>query len=118
MEVLPDALNLVVVRTIGGQEVQLDWRRPTWTRELLIATMVRLTGVRIHVTTMSRALALIQARRGRPKKRYLAGALDVRTGVVIWVQGERKTSYLFRVGRNPRDPVTLATGLGITTRNP
>lgn len=137
------------------------WRRPTWTRELLIETMVRLTGVRIHVATMSRALALIKARRGRPKpivgcpwpkaaktrrlrelqtllatlprrerafyedevdihlnpkigldwmvqgqqkevltpgqneKRYLAGALDVRTGVVIWVEGERKTSYLF-----------------------
>ena len=137
------------------------WRRPTWTRELLIETMVRLTGVRIHVTTMSRALAMIKARRGRPKptvgcpwhkaaktrrlrqlqqmiatlpprecafyedevdihlnpkvgcdwmvsgqqkevptpgkneKRYLAGALDVRTGVVIWVEGERKTSYLF-----------------------
>ena len=31
------------------------WRRPTWTRELLIETMVRLTGVRIHTTTMSRA---------------------------------------------------------------
>lgn len=43
------------------------WRRPTWTRELLIETMVRLIGVRIHVTTMSRALALIKARRGRPK---------------------------------------------------
>jgi transposase len=43
------------------------WRRPTWTRELLIETMVRLTGTRIHVTTMSRALALIKARRGRPK---------------------------------------------------
>jgi len=137
------------------------WRRPTWTRELLIETMVRLTGVRIHATTMSRALALIKARRGRAKptvgcpwskatktrrlrqlqsliatlprrerafyedevdihlnpkigldwmvsgqqkevltpgkneKRYLAGALDVRTGVVIWVEGERKTSYLF-----------------------
>jgi transposase len=137
------------------------WRRPTWTRELLIETMVRLTGVRIHTTTMSRALAMIKARRGRPKptvgcpwrksaktrrlrqlqtliatlprrervfyedevdihlnpkigldwmvsgqqkevptpgknqKRYLAGALDVRTGEVIWVEGERKTSYLF-----------------------
>jgi transposase len=137
------------------------WRRPTWTRELLIETMVRLTGVRIHATTMSRALALIKARRGRPKpivgcpwpkaaktrrlrqlqslvatlprrervfyedevdihlnpkigldwmvqgqqkrvltpgqneKRYLAGALDVRTGMVTWVEGERKTSYLF-----------------------
>ena len=137
------------------------WRRPTWTRELLVETLVRLTGVRIHVTTMSRALARIKARRGRPKptvgcpwpkaaktrrlrqlqqviatlprrecafyedevdihlnpkvgcdwmvsgqqkevptpgkneKRYLAGALDVRTGVVIWVEAERKTSYLF-----------------------
>lgn len=137
------------------------WRRPTWTRELLIETMVRLTGVRIHVTTMSRALARIQARRGRPRptvgcpwpkaaktrrlrqlrallttlprrervfyedevdihlnpkigcdwmvrgqqkrvptpgkneKRYLAGALDVRTGLLIWVEGARKTSYLF-----------------------
>jgi transposase len=43
------------------------WRRPTWTRELLVETMVRQTGTRVHVTTMSRALALIGARRGRPK---------------------------------------------------
>jgi transposase len=137
------------------------WRRPTWTRELLVETMVRLTRVRIHVATMSRALAQIKARRGRPRptvgcpwskarktrrlnelrrlllnlprrerafyqdevdvhlnpkigldwmgwgqqkevltpgkneKRYLAGALDVRTREVVWVEGERKTSYLF-----------------------
>jgi DDE superfamily endonuclease len=32
---------------------------------------------------------------GKNEKRYLAGALDVRTRVVIWVEGERKTSYLF-----------------------
>src|SRR4029077_19957398 len=32
---------------------------------------------------------------GKNEKRYLAGALDVRTGVVIWVEGVRKTSYLF-----------------------
>jgi transposase len=150
------------LHTIVSKSPELyGWRRPTWTRELLIATMVGLTGVRIHVATMSRALALIKARRGRPKpivgcpwhkaaktrrlrqlqslmatlprrervfyedevdihlnpkigldwmvsgqqkevptpgkneKRYLAGALDVRTGVVIWVEGERKTSYLF-----------------------
>jgi transposase len=150
-------LHTIVSRT----PQDYGWRRPTWTRELLIETMVRLIGVRIHVTTMSRALALIKARRGRPKptvgcpwhkaaktrrlrqlqqvigtlprrerafyedevdihlnpkvgcdwmvsgqqkkvptpgkneKRYLAGALDVRTGVLIWVEGERKTSYLF-----------------------
>jgi transposase len=150
-------LHTVVSRT----PQDYGWRRPTWTRELLIETMVRLLGVRIHVTTMSRALALIKARRGRPKptvgcpwhkaaktrrlrqlqqviatlprrerafyedevdihlnpkvgcdwmvsgqqkevptpgkneKRYLAGAVDVHTGVLIWVEGERKTSYLF-----------------------
>jgi transposase len=137
------------------------WRRPTWTRELLVATMACKTGVRIHVATMSRALAMIHARRGRPRpvvccpwskwaktrrlnamgrllsslparavavyadeadihlnpkigldwmvrgqqklvvtpgqneKRYLAGALDGRTGRLTWVEGERKNSALF-----------------------
>lgn len=146
---------------VSGTPQDYGWRRPTWTRELLVATMVRLTGIRIHVTTMSRALAWIKARRGRPKatvgcpwakaaktrrlnqlqqliatlprrervfyedevdvhlnpkigldwmvegqqkevetpgqneKRYLAGALDVRTGLLVWVEGDRKTSYLF-----------------------
>jgi len=146
---------------VRGTPQRYGWRRPTWTRELLIETLVRLTGQRIHVTTMSRALALVQARRGRPRptvgcpwtnvaktrrlnalhrllrtlprdhvavyedevdihlnpklgldwmgrgqqkevvtpgqneKRYLAGALDVRTGQVHWVEGERKTSALF-----------------------
>src|SRR5262249_51458106 len=148
-------------RVVRSTPRNYRWRRPTWTRELLIETMVRLTGTRIHVTTMSRALAQIKARRGRPKptvgcpwakaaktrrlnriqqvlatlprqewafyedevdihlnpkigldwmvsgqqkegatpgkneKRYLAGALDVRTRVVLWVEGTRKTSYLF-----------------------
>jgi transposase len=137
------------------------WRRPTWTRELLIETMVRKTGTRIHVTTMSRALALIKARRGKPRptvkcpwhpavktrrlnkiaqlvaslprrevavyedevdihlnpkigldwmglgqqkeavtpgknqKRYLAGALDVRTGEIHWVEAGKKDAWLF-----------------------
>jgi transposase len=137
------------------------WRRPTWTREMLVQTLRQLTGVAIHESTMSRALAAIDARRGRPKptvrcpwskaaktrrlreiqrliealpkdevavyedevdihlnpklgfdwmvsgqqktvltpgrnqKRYLAGALDVRTGKLTWVEGERKTSLLF-----------------------
>ncbi len=137
------------------------WRRPTWTRELLVETLVRQTGVRVHVATMSRALALIQARRGRPRptvrcpwskaaktrrlnalrrlleslprghvavyedevdihlnpkigwdwmvrgqqkevvtpgnneKRYLAGALDVVSGQLLWVEGKSKASALF-----------------------
>jgi len=137
------------------------WPRPTWTRELLVETLARETGVRIHPATMSRALALIKARRGRPRptvscpwpekkkkrrlgairqllgglprreavfyedevdvhlnpkigldwmgyrqqkevntpgknvKRYLAGALNVRTGLLLWVEAERKNSLLF-----------------------
>jgi transposase len=137
------------------------WKRPTWTREMLVITMKKTTGVLVHVTTMSRALKLIRARRGRPKpmvrcpwpdsaknkrlaeirrlldnlpddevalyedevdihlnpkigldwmvrgqqkevetpgqneKRYLAGAKDARTGELIWVEAEKKTSMLF-----------------------
>lgn len=136
-------------------------RRSTWTRELLVETMARKTGIRIHVTTMSRALAKIEARRGKPRprvrcpwhpavktrrlnvlrtlveklsprdvlvyedevdihlnpkigldwmgkgqqkdvmtpgqneKRYLAGALDVRTGAIHWVEADQKSSWLF-----------------------
>src|SRR6516225_8624564 len=43
------------------------WRRPTWTREMLVETLARQTCVRVHVSTLSRALALIKARRGRPR---------------------------------------------------
>jgi transposase len=155
-----DYLNRLY-RVVRATPQDYGWRRPTWTRELLIETLVRLTGVRVHVTTMSRALARIKARRGRPKqtvgcpwakaaktrrlnriqqllatlprrewafyedevdihlnpkvgldwmvrgqqkevvtpgqnqKRYLAGALDIRTRLLTWVEGARKTSYLF-----------------------
>ncbi|HEV8059558.1 MAG TPA: IS630 family transposase [Gemmataceae bacterium] len=137
------------------------WRRPTWTRELLVKTMVHKTGICIHVATMSRALALIKARRGKPRprvkcpwhpaaktrrlnqiarlvaslpknemalyedevdvhlnpkigldwmglgqqkdvmtpgqneKRYLAGALDVRTREIHWVEATKKDAWLF-----------------------
>jgi transposase len=150
-------LNAVVRST----PLDHGWRRPTWTRELLVETMVRKTGVRIHVGTMSRALALIRARRGKPRprvkcpwhpavktrrlneiawlvaslprnevavyedevdihlnpkigldwmglgqqkdvmtpgqneKRYLAGALDVRTREIHWVEAHKKDAWLF-----------------------
>lgn len=146
---------------VRARPQHFGWRRPTWTREMLVETVVRETGIRIHVATMSRALALVEARRGRPRptvrcpwspawktrrinairqllaqlprhevavyedevdihlnpkigwdwmvrgqqkevvtpgqnvKRYLAGALNARTGHVLWVEGERKNSALF-----------------------
>ncbi len=146
---------------VASKPSEHGWRRPTWTRELLVRVLHRKLGVTIHVTTMSTALRKIGARRGRPKpivncpwsqraknrrlqqirrmienlpedevavyedevdvhlnpkigldwmlrgkqkevltpgkneKLYLAGALDVRTRELIWVEGERKTSSLF-----------------------
>lgn len=50
---------------VRARPPRFGWRRPTWTREMLVETMRRETGVRIHVATMSRAL--VQARRGRPR---------------------------------------------------
>jgi len=148
-------------RIVRSNPQDHGWRRPTWTLETLVETMVRKTGIRIHVGTMSRALALIRARRANPRprvkcpwfpavktrrinelqrliatlprrevvvyedevdvhlnpkigldwmghgqqkevmtpgqneKRYLAGALDVRTGEIHWVEAKEKNSYLF-----------------------
>jgi len=156
----PDYLGLLD-RIVRSNPEEHGWRRPTWTREMLVETMVRKTGVRIHVATMSRALAQIRARRANPRprvtcpwfpavktrrinvlrrllatlprrevavyedevdvhlnpkigldwmghgqqkealtpgqneKRYLAGALDVRTGEIHWVEAAQKNSYLF-----------------------
>ena len=158
---LSEAFLGILNEVVRSSPPDHGWRRPTWTRELLVATMVRKTGVRIHVGTMSRALALIQARRGKPRprvkcpwhpaaktrrlnkiagllaslprhevavyedevdvhlnpkigldwmglgqqkevmtpgqneKRYLAGALDVRTRQVHWVEAEKKDTWLF-----------------------
>lgn len=52
---------------VASSPQEYGWRRPTWTREILVETLVRETGVRIHVSTMSTALRLIGARLGRPK---------------------------------------------------
>jgi transposase len=151
----------LLYRLVRSSPERYGWRRPTWTRELLVKTLETKTGTRVHVATLSRALALIKARRGRPRptvdcpwspaaktrrlnairrlvatlppdeiavyedevdihlnpkigldwmvrgqqkevrtpgqnvKRYLAGAWEVRTGKVIWLEGERKNSGLF-----------------------
>lgn len=140
---------------------QFGYLRPTWTLEALAHVMERLTGVRVHVSTVWRALRKIGARRGRPKpvvlcplpekakkrrlaklrrlirtakadeyvlyvdeadihlnpkigldwmlpgtqkqvvtpgqneKCYLAGALDARTGQIVWTGSTRKNSALF-----------------------
>jgi transposase len=74
------------------------WRRPTWTRAMLVATLRRKTGVRLPVATRSRARALRRARRGRPRP----------TGGGPWPQGvkTRRLNALARlVAARPRRAV-------------
>jgi transposase len=53
--------------TVRCNPQEFGWRRPTWTREMPVETLRKRTGVAVHVTTMSRALKVIRARRGRPR---------------------------------------------------
>jgi len=158
---LDESYLAALYEVVKSSPQEQGWPRPTWTREMLVITLWRKTGVKIHVATMSVALRMIGARRGRPKptvkcpwskraknmrlreierlvqhlqsdevavyedevdihlnpkigldwmvrgqqkevvtpgkndKRYLAGAQDTRTGEVMWVEAERKTSVLF-----------------------
>jgi transposase len=54
-------------KVVAGTPLDYGEVRPTWTLELLVRTLARRTGVKIHISTMSVALRLIHARRGRPK---------------------------------------------------
>jgi len=158
---LDDAFLSTLWEVVGSSPADHGWRRPTWTREMLVETMEEKTGVRIHVSTMSVALAKIGARRGRPKpivestwskraknkrlrelrelvedlpedevavfedevdihlnpkigwdwmvkgqqkevltpgqneKRYVAGALNAKTGELTWAESDSKNSLLF-----------------------
>jgi transposase len=64
---LTEEYLVLLGEVVSGDPLQYGWTRPTWTRELLIQTMRRCTGIKIGLSTMSRALRLIGARRGRPK---------------------------------------------------
>ena len=57
----------LLYEVVGKRPSDYGFARPTWTRELLVKVMARLTNVGIHVSTMSRALKAIGARRGRPR---------------------------------------------------
>jgi transposase len=158
---ITDKYLLILRNVVAASPPDHGWRRPTWTRELLVATLFTKTRIKIHVATMSIVLHRLRARRGRPKptvrclwpesrkgrrlreiqrlvaelpqnevavyedevdihlnpkigwdwmlrgqqkevvtpgrnfKRYLAGAIDVRTRKLIWVEGDRKTGAMF-----------------------
>lgn len=52
---------------VDGSPQDYGYPRTTWTQELLVKVMTKLTGVKVHRSTMSRALSAIGARHGRPR---------------------------------------------------
>jgi transposase len=59
----------LLYRLVDDSPRDYGYPRPTWTRELLARLMRELTGTGVHPATMSRALKLNKARRGRPRPR-------------------------------------------------
>jgi transposase len=57
----------ILYDVVDGSPRDYGYPRSTWTQELLAKVMAKLTGVKVHRSTMSRALAMIGARRGRPR---------------------------------------------------
>lgn len=64
---LGESYLAVLYEVVKSNPQEHGWKRPTWTREMLVETMRQKTGVRIHPATMSRALKSIRARRGNPR---------------------------------------------------
>src|ERR1700722_10570919 len=52
---------------VAGSPQDHGYRRPTWTQELLIKVLKKLSGIKISVTTMCRLLKRLGIRLGRPK---------------------------------------------------
>jgi transposase len=57
----------ILYDAVDGSPQDHGYSRPTWTQELLAKVMRKLTGVKVHRSTMCRALAAIGARLGRPR---------------------------------------------------
>ena len=57
----------VVEEVLAGSPLDFEYKRPTWTRELLASVAEERTGVRVSVCVMGRVLKRLGARRGNPK---------------------------------------------------
>ena len=59
---------VVLYEVVKSSPQEHGWRRPTWTREMLVVTLCQKTRVRIHVATMSKALKRIGGPAARPSQ--------------------------------------------------
>jgi transposase len=66
-QIADSAFDAVVEGLVDDSPQRYGYSRPTWTRELLVLVAAEQTGKRISLSSMSRVLKRIRARRGRPK---------------------------------------------------
>lgn len=59
-----DDLRQALAELVAGSAKDHGWTRPTWTREALVRTLRRRTGVGVSVTTVARMLLGLKARWG------------------------------------------------------
>jgi transposase len=76
------------------------WSRSTWTIELLILTMKRITGVKVSTATMSGTLKNIGARRRRPRS-------IVACPWPVWKQQKRLKELKNLIEKCPSDEIVL-----------
>lgn len=62
-----EAYVAVILEIVAGSPQQYGYQRTTWTQELLILVAEQRTETKISVSTMSRLLASLEIRQGRPK---------------------------------------------------
>ena len=62
-----ERIDALVKEGVAQSPQDFGYPRPTWTRELLIKVVEEKTAIRLSLTTMTRVLHRIGARRGRPK---------------------------------------------------
>jgi len=58
---------LALIKAVERTPLDYEYRRPTWTQELLIRVLTELTGISVSRSTMSRLLRRLGIRRGMPK---------------------------------------------------
>jgi transposase len=64
---LDESFLATLIQVVDQSPQDHGYPRPTWTLELFVKVMHSLTGTKVHPGTMSRALAMIHARRGNPR---------------------------------------------------
>ena len=62
-----ERIDATVKEIVAQSPQDFGYPRPTWTRELLIKVVENKTAILLSLTTMTRVLHRIGARRGRPK---------------------------------------------------